>query len=98
MTMSLVLGGVAAGLLTQRIIFGWPVNRSPRQLAQWLVNAEIKQSFLHWLSGHHALANNAKVAFHWQEPCLVGNTVSFTIRVICMISSISLAVTRRFRI
>lgn len=82
MAMSVGLGGVAMGLsLTQRLLARLPANRSPRETIQWLINTEIKQAFVQWLSGHNALANNAQVTFHWEEPCHVGSTVSFTIRV-----------------
>ena len=47
----------------------------------WFVNAEFKQNFLYWFSGNRALAKNAKVVFHWEEPLMVGSTVSFTVQV-----------------
>ncbi len=47
----------------------------------WFVNAEIKQTFLHWFSGNRALAKNAQVSFHWDEPLMVGSTVTFTVQV-----------------
>lgn len=70
--------------VAQRLLLRVPNNQTPRQAFQWILQNEIKPAFLQWLSGHQALANNAQVTFHWQEPCTVGNTVSFTIKVICL--------------
>lgn len=54
----------------------------------WFVDNEIRQTFLDWLSGNRALANHARVAFHWEEPLVVGNTVSFTIQVLSIIFTV----------
>jgi hypothetical protein len=51
-------------------------------IIDFFVDADIKQTLLHWLSGNRALAKNAQVDFQWEEPLMVGNTVSFTVQVI----------------
>lgn len=47
---------------------------------------QIKHYAPQWLSFlsesyHYALASKAQVDFHWEEPCMVGNIMSFTVRV-----------------
>lgn len=73
------------GLCRVAVIFGWIPGLCPNAVTNRvtfdLIHSDIRQFFLDWLSGNRALARTAQVFFHWEEPVLVGNTVSFTIQV-----------------
>lgn len=56
-------------------------NSSETRTSLQVVNSDIRQFISDWLSGSRALAKNAEVIFHWDEPMIVGNTVSFTVQV-----------------
>ena len=64
----------------QRLLSRVPNNLTLRPACQGILQNEIKPVFWQWPSSYQSLANNAQVTFHWQEPCTVGNTVSFTIK------------------
>ncbi|XP_022903432.1 apoptosis-resistant E3 ubiquitin protein ligase 1 isoform X1 [Onthophagus taurus] len=40
---------------------------------------EAKHSLLQYVTGKYLLPSNCKVVFHWNDPCPVGHTVSFTV-------------------
>lgn len=79
----LILWGVSRLALS----CGWiralcPVSLNGTQgIIDFFVDADIRQFFLQWLSGNRALAKSARVNFHWEEPLMVGNTVSFAVEV-----------------
>lgn len=56
-------------------------NQTALGVLDWFVNGGFQQYASNWVSGHHALASNAQILFHWDEPCVVGNTISFTVKV-----------------
>lgn len=60
-------------------IFGFRMILSGNELREWFETARL--DILQWFSGYRALASNARVTFHWEEPCQVGSTVSFTVEV-----------------
>lgn len=52
-------------------------------IIDFFIDADIRQTFLQWLSGNRALAKSARIVFYWDEPLMVGSTVSFTVEVLC---------------
>ena len=44
-------------------------------------SAAAKFGFLSYVTGNYLAPQNCKVEFDWKDPCIVGSTVSFTIRV-----------------
>lgn len=48
-------------------------------IIDFFIDADIRQTFLQWLSGNRALAKSARIVFYWDEPLMVGSTVSFTV-------------------
>lgn len=73
------------GLSRLAIIFGWIPDvcliPSGRRNCIRPFDTDVRQIFLEFINGNRALARNAQVVFHWEEPMLVGNTVSFSVQV-----------------
>jgi len=44
-------------------------------------NLPAKCGFLSYITGNFLAPQNCKVIFGWKDPCTVGNTVSFVIKV-----------------
>lgn len=51
---------------------------------------EAKTSLLQYVTGKYLLPSNCTVTFEWDEPAVVGETVTFTVRVSCLSISIVL--------
>jgi len=67
----------------------WPhLLGSLNSVTDWLVGQNIRIFVLDYVEGlswsnyKHLATKSAKASFHWEEPCLVGNTLSFTVTVI----------------